>query len=48
MYKFTCTNGHISWSASKEQYDMSCPECGEPTHLITSESADRVTPKVES
>lgn len=33
MYKFVCTGrpSHISHSASKEQNDMTCPTCGEPT-----------------
>jgi hypothetical protein len=33
MYVFTCSKGHKSHSASKEQRDMSCPACGEPTKL---------------
>lgn len=35
-YLFICngTPQHTSHSASKEQYDPSCPECGAPTHLV--------------
>lgn len=36
MYLFICrgTPQHFSYSASKEQYDQSCPECGEPSKLV--------------
>jgi Zn finger protein HypA/HybF involved in hydrogenase expression len=47
MYQFECPKGHKSYSASKEQHDPACPTCGEPTHLVTADSQDRVTPKVE-
>lgn len=47
MYLFTCSNGHTSYSASKEQLDPFCPECGEPCHLVGEES-DKQTPKAES
>lgn len=34
-YAFTCSNNHVSYSASKEQRDPSCPTCHEPTQEIT-------------
>lgn len=36
MYLFICngTPQHTSYSASKEQYDPSCPTCGAPTRLV--------------
>lgn len=34
MYVFECSKGHKSYSASKAQYDPSCPECGDPTHIV--------------
>jgi hypothetical protein len=35
MYVFVCSGSpsHISYSASKEQTDPACPECGAPTSL---------------
>lgn len=48
MYVFECSNGHISYSAAKEQTDPACPTCGEPTQLVTGESQDKSTPQVES
>lgn len=33
-YIFVCSNGHRSYSASRTQYDSSCPECGEPTTML--------------
>jgi hypothetical protein len=47
MYRFACSNGHTSYSASKEQTDPACPECGDPTYLV-GEEPDKPTPKVES
>ena len=47
MYVFACSNNHTSYSASKEQKDMTCPTCGEPTVLVSEES-DKPTPQVES
>jgi hypothetical protein len=29
MYKFICSNGHTSYSASEEQIDPTCPQCKE-------------------
>lgn len=46
MYVFTCSNGHTSYSAAKEQKDPTCPTCGEPTHLVDPESQDRGTKAV--
>lgn len=34
MYVFNCPNSHNSYSASKEQHDPKCPECGEPLTLV--------------
>lgn len=42
MYVFICSNNHTSYSASKEQFDPSCPTCGEPTKLVSQES-DKAT-----
>lgn len=40
MYKFACsaTSEHVSYSASKEQRDPSCPTCGAPTKLVLSKA----------
>lgn len=46
MYLFTCSNGHTSHSASKEQKDPACPTCGEPTWLVSEESQDKPTKAV--
>lgn len=48
MYKFICPNNHSSYSASKDGTDPACPTCGEPTQLVSQESLDKPTPKVES
>lgn len=34
MYKFICTEGHVSHSAAKEQKNPGCPECGAPSKLV--------------
>jgi hypothetical protein len=46
MYRFACSNGHTSYSASKEQTDPACPECGEPSYIV-SEEPDKPTPETE-
>lgn len=48
MYVFICSNGHRSYSASKEQHDPSCPDCGEPTHIVSEETDKPTSPQVES
>lgn len=36
MYQFICSNNHVSYSAAKSGHnDTTCPECGEPTILVS-------------
>lgn len=47
MYKFVCSNSHVSYSSSKDGHkDPSCPKCGEPTMLVNEESQDKPTKAV--